>query len=195
MPRERMKTPYGYGSKDIIPCSGAKLGSETVLESRDDAVSELSGLLVSERLLIRLEGHREGHRLRARAHLLTPVDVERTHLPELGAGGLPGGVDERSGGNVFVDDEGEVLPDGWVGDDVLVVDDVGHRGEKRRQVELEDPPAAFEQRRMELADPARVEPGRLARMQERLLRSLDVQLDLQCIVQRLDDTLRAGEAV
>ena len=46
---------------------------------------------------------------------------------------------------------------------------------------------------MELADPARLDPSGLARMEERLLRTLEHRGDVQRVEQRLDDAFRAEE--
>src|SRR3954449_3447450 len=116
VPRERTMKPYGYGFEEVFPCSGPKLGAETALDGRDDQGPELRGLLVGERLLARLEGHGEGDRLLPRADLLAAVDVERPHLPQVGAGRLARCLHERSGGHILGDDESEILPDGRIGD-------------------------------------------------------------------------------
>ena len=74
------------------------------------------------------------------------------------------------------------------------MDDVGRGCEQRREVQLEAAPASSDERRVELADPARVDACGLARMQKRLRERLDVQLGLERFVQRLDGALRAREA-
>ena len=63
------------------------------------------------------------------------------------------------------DRDGDVLPVRRVGDHVVVEDPLGDGRHQRLDVELEDAPAPLEERRVQLAEPARVRLGRLAGMQ------------------------------
>ena len=91
---------------------------------------------------------------------LAAVDVEDARLAQLGAGGLARGRDEVAREHVLVDDEGEILAHRRVTDDVLVRDPLGTPSEELVEVELEHAPRALEQRRVELAEPARLERAR-----------------------------------
>ena len=116
---------------------------------------------------------REGHRFPPLADLLAAVDVEDPDLAQLRAGRLRAASSSAPASTSSATDDREVLPHRRIRDHVLVQDDVRDTCEERRQVELERAPPA-QQPRMELADPARLDPGRLARVQERLVRPLDV---------------------
>ena len=93
------------------------------------------------------------------------VDVEEARLAELRAGRLVRRGDERADLDVLADRDGDVLPVGRVGDHVVVEDPLGDGRHQRLDVELEDAPAPLEERRVELAEPARVRLRRLAGMQ------------------------------
>src|SRR6185503_12334211 len=93
-----------------------------------------------------------------------------------------------------VHDEGEVLAKRGEGDDVLVDDALGQELEQRLEVELEGPPLPFEQRRVELADPAALNPSCFARVKERLRGALEARLHLEGGEERLDGAPGDGEA-
>ena len=73
-----------------------------------------------------------------------------------------GGIDERTHFDVLVDDQRDVLENGREREHVLVDDSLGNRFEERPEIELECTPLTAEQRRMELAQPARLSRCRLA---------------------------------
>ena len=62
------------------------------------------------------------------------------------------------------------------------------------EIELEDAPAAVEQRRMKLAEPAGVGVRGLAGMQERLGRTGRSELEVKRVVERLDGATCGSEA-
>src|SRR5439155_22618067 len=78
--------------------------------------------------------------------------------------------------------------------DLLVLGRLGRGGGECVEVEFEDAPASLGERRVQLAEPALARPSRLARMEERLVRSLDRRLELQRRVNLLDRPLRLGQA-
>src|SRR5439155_16995089 len=123
LPRQRAKGLLRYGFEARVVCfSGSKRGAETVRKSFDDALADRGGVLVRQCPLGRLEGDREGERLLARAELEAAVLVEDADLAELR---LARGAQCRhhvGRGDLFGQDEREVLPDGGIRDDVDVRD-------------------------------------------------------------------------
>ena len=107
-----------------------------------------------ERAVGRLVGDREGDRLAPGADLVAPVDVEDADLAKLVAGCLTRRRDEVADRDVLGDGDGDVLPDGGVGDDVPVGDRAAGGVEEASEVELERSPLAFELARVELAEDA-----------------------------------------
>src|SRR6266511_3401257 len=116
--------------------AGAKLGAELLSESRGDALPKRGRVLVRERALGRLEGHREGDRLPPLAGLRAAVDVEDPHVAELRPGGCPGGLDELPCRDLLGDDERQILAQRGIGDDVFVHQRVRNLGDELVQVEL-----------------------------------------------------------
>src|SRR5712691_4300702 len=119
-----------------------ELGAERLFQGRNDAVAELGGVLVGECPLGLLERDREGDRLLSRLHLATAIDVEGTHLTELGPGRLVSRGDELPCGHVVRNDEGEILAHRRIRDDVLVDDQVADAVDEGIDVELERTPFA-----------------------------------------------------
>ena len=77
-------------------------------------------------------------------------------------------------------------------DDVLVLDALRNLVEERRQVELEDAPAALEIRGMQLPEPPGFQRGGLARMEEGICARSSRGSMPQRLVQRLDGALSRG---
>src|SRR6185295_14756441 len=177
-----------YSSLDL----GAQLGPETLFQSQNDAVAELGGVLVGERAVAGLEGHREGDRLLPRPGLGPAVDVERLHLAELWAGGLLCRPDQLPGGDLLRNDEGEVLTHGRECDDVLVDHEIGHTFDERVDVELERAPVAGQLGIAQRGDPplggASSAPGR-----RELVGGSEARLDGKRGIQAFDRPLRERE--
>src|SRR5207342_2741600 len=125
--------------------------------------------------------------------LVAPVDVEDADLAELGAGGLTRCLDEIADRHVLRDGDGDVLPDGGEGDHVPVHHRAADRGEEAAEIELEDSPLPFELARMKLAEDARVRRRGLTRMEQGVLGTGELGLDLERAVQRLDHALDVEE--
>src|ERR671937_3333275 len=155
-----------------------QLGAEAVDERLHDLLAQRGGVLVGERALGRLVHDPERDRLAPRPDLLAAVDVERPHLAQLRTGGLARRLDELAGGDLLGHRERQVLPERRIADHVLVDEPLRDAREQRRQVELEHAPPPLEPLRMELAHPAAVEAGRLARVEEPLPRAVEARLDL-----------------
>src|SRR5581483_11724630 len=149
--------------------SGPQHGAVALGERVDDARAQGSRLLVRERALGGAERDAEGERALALAGLRAAVLVERLDGAQLGAGCLANRGGERGRGHGLVDDERKILPYLRVRAHVLVEDRRRRLGDERLEVELERSPGSFEQRRVELADPAAVRPRGRARMEERLV--------------------------
>ena len=101
------------------------------------------------------------------------------------APGIVRSGDDRSRVDVLGHDDRDVLAGGRVGDHVVVEDPLGQRRNQPRDVELEDAPAALEQRRVELPEPARVGLRGLAGMEVRSRGAPDVEREVEGLVDRL----------
>ena len=163
-------------------------------ERGHDLLAEDARVIVGEGALGRAELGVEGDRLLAFADALPAVDVEDGQVAELRPACLLGRRDEVAGRDVLPNDEGEILAKGREGDHVLVDESLRKELEQRLEVELEDPPLPFEERWVELADPAGLDPRSLARMEERLFRAFEARLDLERGEKRFDGAARNGEA-
>src|SRR5207237_7017336 len=100
----------------------AELGSEAAFERLDHTGPESDGILVRERSVGRLEGDGEGDRLLPRRDRRIAIVAEEADLAQLRCRRPASRLEQLTGRDVRVDDEGALLSDDWVGDDVLVRD-------------------------------------------------------------------------
>jgi phenylalanyl-tRNA synthetase beta chain len=96
------------------------------------------------------------------------LPIERWRVAQQVASRLPGSIGEGSDLDLLVYGDGDVLQDRGEREHVFVDDPLRHGLEQRLEVELERAPHAFEQDRVDLAEPARLRLRRLAGVEERM---------------------------
>src|SRR6185436_6551885 len=187
--RPRSRRSPRSSSLDLSP----ELGAEGAFERRDDAVSKLGGVRVGEGSLRRLEGGREGDRLLPRADLLAAVDVEGAQLTQLGAGSVLCGADQLPRAHVLGNDEGEVLTNGWIGDDVLVDDEIRDTFDELVDVELERAPLPWQLGITQGDDPA-LAGARPPAGRRQVVRRMEARFHPERCVEPFDSAFHKREA-
>lgn len=94
--------------------SGAKLGIKVLLDGLEDVLEGCIGLLIRQRLVLRLELQVEGQALLALRDMLARVDVEQRDTLEVLAAILRDDALDVGRGDALIDDDGEVTRDGRV---------------------------------------------------------------------------------
>ena len=160
----------------------------------DDTAAQLGGFLVRERALWRLEGEVDCDRLPPFADLLAAIDVEHARLPEQRSCGRARGFDERADLDVLSNGDCDVLVNRRVRHHVLVRDRIASGDGELFEVELEGTPHPLEERGMELADDSCLDPCRLARMEQRVLRARPGGICMERAQKRLHHPLDVQES-
>ena len=188
-PTGEPRSPTSAPMQGQAPQGGGAAGAR---ERVDHGLPQARAVLFRERARVRLERDRDRNRLLAGRDRLAAVVAQEAHLPTSSPPASRAAAITSPAGHALVDDEGEVLAQRRVGDDVAVEDPLRHGGEQIGEVELERAPLAVQLERPVLRDPPRLGGRPDGRARQRL-RALEARLDVQRIEDRLDGALGAEE--